>query len=54
MKNIILSPSILAADFGKIGEQLHLLEKCNVPYVHVDVMDGNFVQNPQLVLMVIK
>ena len=54
MKNIILSPSILAADFGKIGEQLSLLEKCNVPYVHVDVMDGSFVPSISFGMPVIK
>lgn len=39
----ILSPSMLAADFGKLKEQLEKLEKAGVPYLHIDVMDGIFV-----------
>ena len=39
----ILSPSILSADFWKLGEDIRALEKANVPWIHVDVMDGLFV-----------
>ncbi len=39
----ILSPSILSADFWRLGEQIRLLEQCKVPYLHIDVMDGLFV-----------
>lgn len=39
----ILSPSILSADFWKLGENIRELEKAGVPWVHVDVMDGLFV-----------
>ena len=42
MKNI-LSPSILSADFWKLGEDIRELEKAGVPWIHVDVMDGLFV-----------
>lgn len=38
-----LSPSILSADFWKLGEQIRELEKAGVTYLHIDVMDGNFV-----------
>lgn len=38
-----LSPSILAADFSKLGEQVHILDECGAQYVHIDVMDGQFV-----------
>ena len=40
---MILAPSILAADFNKLGEQIELLEQAGVKYLHIDVMDGKFV-----------
>lgn len=41
----ILAPSILSADFKKLGEQMELCEKNGAEYLHFDVMDGMFVQN---------
>lgn len=42
---IHLAPSILAADFSKLGEQVAEVERAGVERIHVDVMDGHFVPN---------
>lgn len=43
MRDKILAPSILAADFTKLGEQIKEVEKAGAQYLHFDVMDGMFV-----------
>ena len=45
MKNIKIAPSILSADFSKMGEEVLSLEKGGADLVHCDVMDGVFVNN---------
>ncbi len=45
MQKIQIAPSILSADFSKMGEEVLSLEKCGADVVHCDVMDGVFVNN---------
>ena len=45
MSSIKISPSILSADFSKLGSEIQDLEKAEADLIHIDVMDGHFVPN---------
>lgn len=45
MENIKIAPSILSADFSKIGEEVKNIDICGADVIHLDVMDGAFVKN---------
>ena len=54
MNQMMMAPSILSADFARLGEEIKNVERAGAEVIHVDVMDGHFVTNITIGPLVVK